>query len=224
MTTWADLNTEFDTLLQSQKALYPEALRQKAFNIALRYFANTHTALRKRETVTLVASDVLWLVQFGIDPNFTTWPANALDDEVGPYGLAHADGWLEPQLLVPGQAFPTDGFTVTADGLLVWNTDGLISPVVWYYAYYNEMSDATSVYNGPLWALDALKMLALAHMLHPSMMSQENLRSYQDRRMAGDPKDNPPREQANFYINLYIKMVERVQPQERWIQFRRGPG
>jgi hypothetical protein len=219
MKTWNEINAELLTLLGNSASLYTEPLRRLAFNKVMEYFAMTHTALLSGVLAAGVASD-----SGGADLVFadgSAAPGGMITPPCAPIHIQTADGWLEPRDFVPGAPTAVDGYTYTGAGIKVW--DGSTEEVtVWYYSFYPDIVDTSSVCLAPSWAVLPLEMLCHVFLLNPSMMAQENLRQFQTKREAGDPEDNPPRAQANFYFRMYRDLIGFAKPQTREMMFNEG--
>lgn len=212
-TTWSTLSASLDTLLDdADQASYSDTLRIEAFNRACQYFAITHTALFKNIAAT--AAPYAQGVLVAYPESLLELPSGGIQDITGRNSY-----WLEPTPLMPGEDTPTRGYTEIEDGILVYDTD-TTDVRIWYFAGYRPIVDGTTVTNLPLWCEWAVLNLAVAYLMYPGMLSQQNLRQFQTRREAGEPEDNPPRRQAMFHMQVYRDIVSTVRQQERSLLFR----
>jgi hypothetical protein len=205
---WSDISAQMGELLgDPEKATFSDAVRRRAFNGAQDYFAISHTAplLRVAGEIDAVASH---------------WEMDLPARLIKVAGVETATRWLEPQLMQPGEPISTVGYVVMP-GLLYFGSDpGDVT--LWYYALYPwAIADNTAIAL-PEWSIWAVTQLALAYTLTPKMISQTNLRAFQEKRDAGTPEMNPARVQANWHIKQYMELVSMFAPQDREVAFKPG--
>jgi hypothetical protein len=212
MAIWSDLNSRLNVLLDDSglDPSYPEIRRIEAWNRAQNHFALTHTSMLR--IATAITSDY-------VDGKKALYPTDYLEMPQG--GVQDGDFWLEPVALVPGERVSFSGYMLFPDGIYLPGFKKT-SIKLWYFSRYAVVTAGTSNIEVPQWAIDPLLDLSMVFMLYPDMMNQASLRSFQARREAGDPEDNPPRRQAQFFLKLYQETVATVRPQDRSVLFRVG--
>ncbi len=210
--TWLDMNAEIGILLEDPgMTSYNEALRKNCFNRAMEYFAVTHTAMMKTQSVTADAS------------RFIAHPADFIDAPDGCVELTWKDKsrWLKEEEVVQGEAVPLDGYALLHGGFKLFTRE-YDSLSLWYFAKYTAITGNSSTINLPAWSHWAVINLACSYMLYPGMMNQQMLRQFQTKRDAGSPEDNPPRAQARFLMTIYLDTVSKVKTQDRGYITRRN--
>lgn len=203
--TWTQLNTEIGILLEDpSSASYSDDLRKNCFNRAMEYFAVTHTAMMKVETVTAGADYVI------------PYPADFIDAPDGCIEVTWKDKkrWLHEEEVTQGDAVPKEGYIPMHTGYQLFTQD-YDALRLWYFAKYPSVTGNNSPIVLPAWSQWAVINLACAYMLYPGMMNQQMLRQFQNRRDAGSPEDNPPRSQARFLMTVYMDTVTKVKTQDR---------
>lgn len=203
--TWTQLNTEIGILLEDpSSASYGDDLRKNCFNRAMEYFAVTHTAMMKVETVTAGADYVI------------PYPADFIDAPDGCIEVTWKDKkrWLHEEEVAQGDAVPKEGYIPMHIGYQLFTQD-YDALRLWYFAKYPSVTGNNSAIVLPAWSQWAVINLACAYMLYPGMMNQQMLRQFQNRRDAGSPEDNPPRSQARFLMTVYMDTVTKVKMQDR---------
>lgn len=203
MTTWSEIREELRELLEDTGAApqFSDPLLLRSYNRAMDYFAVSHTAELIKAAITVTAVG---------DGGTYALPT----DVIKIVGLeTESDGWFVP--LSPGQEDDQgrSGFIVLSDELLfpVGNPTGDL----WYFKKYAHATADNSVITIPEWASWAVMNMAVAFALTPKMVGQALLRRFQQSKEAGNPIDNPPRNQADYHRMIYLEQVGAIKPQDR---------
>lgn len=209
MTNWAAINTELGIFLDDSTATaYPAANRIASFNRAQQFFAVTHTADIKTATPTLTAkqfsvpSDLIEIAGIKVqDVNSLDWR------------------WLEPITIFPASEPREQGYYISDGKITVLDEDIQGTTILYYTGYTSIASDSTTL-SLPFWAEWAVMNLAMAYILYPYMVGVADLRRWQTKREAGDPEDNPPRRQAEYFWDIYKKITSGFKIQDRGAGYR----
>ena len=204
MTTWATIKAELGIFLDDSTATaYPEATRIAAFNRAQQFFAVTHTADIKSAT-----------------PTFTNGAFTIPSDMIEISGIKVQDvrtlewRWLEQITIFPASELRDQGYFISDGKIYILDTD-IQTPTIYYYTGYAQVTGDSTTITLPFWAEWAVMNLAMAYILYPYMVGVADLRRWQTKREAGDPEDNPPRRQAEYFWDIYKKMVGGFKIQDR---------
>jgi hypothetical protein len=205
---WTQIDAELTLLLddtttaEGQQLTYSVAARLEAFNRAQDYFALTHTAPLK-------------IYALAIANHRGTLPS----DLVQVAAIKSDDTLLSPSILVPGESAPADGYLQLDATALHFFDSSLESVELWYYGSYASMVEPVEASDPecslPRWAQWPVVNLALAYITFPQQVSQATFRQFQSRREAGDPTDNPMRNQANWFMDVYLNALQGHKPQDR---------
>lgn len=210
MTTWQDISNELSTLFKDpNKSSYPEELRKVAFKRACEYFAVTHTAPLRTVSASATAYAEGVFVSFPSD--FLELPGGGVQIP----STSNSKGrWLQLASIIPGGEVPENGYISMSNGIYLFDKT-ITAVTLWYYGQYTVPSSDSTIVDLPPWSFWAVINLTAANSLFTRMMAQANLRQFSDKRDAGDPEDNPPRKQAEFFYKIYNEIVSRFRTQDR---------
>lgn len=212
---WSDISTELSLYLDDEsKTSATEALRIASFNRAQQYFAVTHTAKPKSTSFTLTDG------QFDIPGDMIELAAVYVYDPQSQktYSLDKAVlYWSSPS---PTNGFRQDALKITVLDSLVPNSQ-ITTGTLYYFGAYADITGAESAIELPVWSTWPVMNLAIAYCLYPAMVGQADIRRFQSKREAGSPEDNPPRKQAEFFINMYRSMLAGFPIQDRQSGYNR---
>jgi hypothetical protein len=201
-TTWATLESELISLLGSA-IVHDSDTRSDWINMALRHFANTHTALKQTAT---------------FNGDGTTRDFVLPADYISIYSVyvEQEEMFYEPISDIPGAAWdiePDPGSSVRPYSYQEWPEGTLhltFAPptfvdgnalVVRYFGSYPEFGDSDGP-SQPVWANDAVLSLAVASSYVASLSDMSFLNEFRTRVDSGNPMHNP-------IIQAYDKMIER---------------
>lgn len=220
MATWGDLLTQVRrSVLQDTSATptYSDDVLLDTYTWAMHALCE-HTALPKS-------------VAFDPAQASNTLPDDVYDpvDSSGVVTLTDADGnisVLEPMAYASG---PYDEEL----GYYVWGNDLVLSVApedgstldVRYFAYYPEpalSSDTTFELLLPKWAVSAVAMLMGAYALSSTGVRGSKIEQFRQQPDKGNPSDNANREQADWMIRQYDKIISRHRRQDRETYFTRN--
>lgn len=206
MATWEDLLSELRTVIgalpttENPAPKFTDELLQLAFNRAQDHFAIRHTAKVKRVTFTATVDG---------DGGYVTRPADLIQLSM----IADTANAVYYKPVRPGWEEEDPGFFEEADRF--YFPSSAPSGVLSYYALWPKMVTTASVSEFPQWAEWSIMNLAIAFALSPNMVSHAGLSRFKSNRDAGDPIDNPQRNQAQYHLALYEAEVNSVRPQDR---------
>jgi hypothetical protein len=199
---WSQYDADLSQFLaDANESSFPAAFRIIAFNRAMEHFAEVHTAPVSATAIAATATAA---------GNTIPLPSNM----VTLAGVLTDGSWLLPNKFRPGGSFPTEGYIDMGDSVyLCQDVDD--EAELWYYRFYNKIVDDNSVLEVPRWAEWPLMNLTMALLLAPDMIKQAKLRQFQSTRESGQPEDNPPRRQAEYFLAQYREALASIQPQLR---------
>lgn len=171
------------------------------FNRAMEFFAQTHTAPLMATGCSVTGAGEIVSI-----PSDYIQLAGVRDLDI--------EAWLTPAEIRRGGVFPTEGYIGVAGGLRLLQ-DLPLGGELWYYAFYPSISGTQTKVYLPKFGIWPVLNLTMAYLLYPWMTGQANYRQFQTKREAGQPTDNPPREQAKYFMEQYHAGIATMKPQMR---------
>lgn len=207
---WSTISTELSLYLDDEsKSSSTEAMRIASFNRAQQYFAVTHTAAFTAAAFTLDSSK-----QFSVPAAMIEAAAVHVYDPAKDMTRS-----LDRVVFYMSTTAPTSGFYISAGKFTVLDAlqpqSQITTGTLYYYSSYTDVTGDDTEVALPTWSVWPVINLTLAYCLYPAMVGQADIRRFQSKREAGSPEDNPPRKQAEFFINTYRTVLAGFPIQDR---------
>lgn len=207
---WSAISTELSLYLDDDsKSSSTEAMRIASFNRAQQYFAVTHTAAFTASAFSLDSNG-----QFNVPGTMIETAAVHVYDPAKDVTRS-----LEKVVFYMSTSAPTSGFYISAGKFTVLDAlqprSQITTGTLYYYGSYTDVTGDESEIALPSWSVWPVMNLTLAYCLYPAMVGQADIRRFQSKREAGSPEDNPPRKQAEFFINTYRTVLAGFPIQDR---------
>ncbi len=220
-TTWAALDAELIVMLGSA-VVHDSDTRATWINMALRHFANTHTARTSTQT---------------FNGDGSTRDFELPSDYISMYSVYSEDGemFFEPIPDIPGAAWDqsAEATSVRPYSYQEWPEGTLhllhapaeqsdeLALIVRYFATWPEYGDSDGPIQ-PLWCNDAILSLAIASSYVSSLSDMSFLNEFRTRVDSGNPMHNPIMDAYDKMIERYTWLLSSHPIQVREPQFRPG--
>jgi len=208
MTTWATIDTRFQTFLDDEdETEYTSAQRIDGWNAAQRQLAIEHTPRERAQALS-----------FNDDDRSIALPS----DYISLLGLYDADNsrwWVRMPIVDGGyraddteeRRYWTFGGTLYVER----DMDDADDITLYYYAYWADIVDDDSVMAIPLWAELPCMHLASAFCLQPGAMQAADIRTWNISVDSGNPIQNSRATHAREHLFWWERILSKVTPVDR---------
>jgi hypothetical protein len=196
--TWGVIRAELaEGLNDATFQTHTDASLMAAYNMALAAFASAHTPALSRITYTGDGETKA----FGLPDNMVS------GDDQGVFGILWSDGstWLRELSPTPGRRHDAQNTYILYLNYVEFYTapDSGDEVVLYYAAYYPEVSAADNVVDVTQWAFEALNYYAMSYAVNKTLVQRGTLAVHQQRLQAGTPEDNSMIRLADYWLKRY---------------------